>query len=158
MLHHSDVAFSPAIFDQPIAEQIWRAKYQYRSQGRTLDHNVGDTWRRVADSLAQCERADARKEIADQFYAAMEGFRLLPAGRILSGAGTKRNVSLCNTFVMRAIPDSIVGIMDTVKDAALTMQMGGGIGFDFSTLRPKGNVVRGPGLPGGGAVGGDGCM
>lgn len=152
MLHHSDVVFSPAIFDQPIAEQIWRAKYQYKTQVSVLDHNVGDTWRRVANSLAQCERADSRQEVADEFYAAMEGFRLLPAGRILSGAGTERNVSLCNTFVMRTIPDSIVGIMDTVKEAALTMQMGGGIGFDFSTLRPKGNVVRGLDCPAAGPL------
>jgi ribonucleoside-diphosphate reductase alpha chain len=64
-------------------------------------------------------------------------------GRILSGCGTARHVTLCNTFVMRTIPDSVDGIMDTLKDAALTMQMGGGVGFDFSTLRPSGFVVRG---------------
>ena len=61
----------------------------------------------------------------------------------MSGCGTARHVTLCNTFVMRTIPDSVDGIMDTLKDAALTMQMGGGVGFDFSTLRPSGTVVRG---------------
>nr|WP_144055556.1 adenosylcobalamin-dependent ribonucleoside-diphosphate reductase [Octadecabacter antarcticus] len=64
-------------------------------------------------------------------------------GRILSGCGTARNVTLSNTFVMRTIPDSVDGIMDTLKDGALTMQMGGGVGFDFSTLRPSGTVVHG---------------
>ena len=152
MLHQSEYAFSPATFDQPIAEQIWRAKYQYKTQGRDIDHSVEDTWRRVAISLATSEDVGDRDEIAYTFYQAMQGFKLLPAGRILSGSGTLRNVSLCNTFVMRTIPDSISGIMDTVKDAALTMQMGGGIGFDFSTIRPRGNVVRGLDCPAAGPL------
>ncbi|MEO3416950.1 adenosylcobalamin-dependent ribonucleoside-diphosphate reductase [Roseovarius sp. CAU 1744] len=152
MLHHSDVAFAAAAFDQPIAEHIWRSKYQYKTQGRDIDHTVNDTWRRVADSLSRCERSEAQQATAGIFYRAMEDFRLIPAGRILSGAGTRRHVSLCNTFVMRAIPDSVAGIMDTIKEAALTMQMGGGIGFDFSTLRPQGNLVKGLDCPAAGPL------
>ena len=82
----------------------------------------------------------------------MRDFKLIPAGRILAGAGTQRNVTLSNTFVMRTIPDSVDGIMDTLKDAALTMQMGGGIGFDFSTLRPSGTVVKGLDCPAAGPL------
>lgn len=130
-------------FDQPIAEQIWRAKYQYKSKGSDKDLTMEDTWTRVAEGLAQAEDPADKAQVAATFYDAMKGFKVLPGGRILSGCGTTRNVTLSNTFVMRTIPDSIDGIMDTLKDAALTMQMGGGIGFDFSTLRPSGEPVHG---------------
>jgi ribonucleoside-diphosphate reductase alpha chain len=70
--------------------------------------------------------------------AALEDFRFLPAGRILAGAGTGRSVTLFNCFVMGTIPDSMEGIFESLKEAALTMQQGGGIGYDFSTIRPRG--------------------
>ena len=130
-------------FDQPIAYQIWNTKYRYHSKGRVVDATVEETWMRVAAGLAAAEAPADRFRVTSQFYAAMTGFKLLPAGRILSGCGTSRNVTLSNTFVMRTIPDSLDGIMDTIKDAALTMQMGGGIGFDFSTIRPAGFPVAG---------------
>jgi ribonucleoside-diphosphate reductase alpha chain len=130
-------------FAQPIAEQIWRAKYQYKSKGSTKDLTIEDTWTRVAEGLAQAEKPADRALVSAQYFDAMKGFKVLPGGRILSGCGTARNVTLSNTFVMRTIPDSIDGIMDTLKEAALTMQMGGGIGFDFSTLRPSGTPVHG---------------
>jgi ribonucleoside-diphosphate reductase alpha chain len=133
----------PLSFNQPIAEHIWSLKYQYRIGGRDVDQSIEDTWSRVATGLAVCEDLAKQSEIAATYYQAMMGFKLLPAGRILAGCGTVRNVTLSNTFVMRTIPDSVAGIMDTIKDAALTMQMGGGIGFDFSTIRPKGTLVRG---------------
>ena len=139
-------------FDQPLAEQIWRAKYQFKSGNNVADHSVEDTWRRVAQDLAKTELPDNQSGVARMFYNAMADFRLLPAGRILAGAGTGRNMTLSNTFVMRTIPDSVGGIMDTIKDAALTMQMGGGLGFDFSTIRPKGMTVRGLGCPAAGPL------
>jgi ribonucleoside-diphosphate reductase alpha chain len=104
---------------------------------------LDETWARVANGLAAHEALAVRDKVATDFHAAMHDFKVLPGGRILSGCGTARHVTLCNTFVMRTIPDSVDGIMDTLKDAALTMQMGGGVGFDFSTLRPSGTVVRG---------------
>ena len=67
----------------------------------------------------------------------------MPAGRIIAGSGTARNVTLFNCFVMGVIPDSMSGIFDMLKEAALTMQQGGGIGYDFSTIRPKGSIVKG---------------
>ena len=67
----------------------------------------------------------------------------MPAGRITAGAGTARKVTLFNCFVMGTIPDSMGGIFDMLKEAALTMQQGGGIGYDFSTIRPKGALVTG---------------
>ncbi|WP_371224383.1 adenosylcobalamin-dependent ribonucleoside-diphosphate reductase [Roseovarius sp. 2305UL8-3] len=129
--------------ENPVARRIWRSKYQYRSKGRIIDQHVAHTWKRVAQGLAAAETPDKRAAIEAQFYDAMSSYRLLPGGRILSGCGTARHVTLSNTFVMRTIPDSVEGIMDTAKQAALTMKMGGGIGFDFSTVRPKGGYVKG---------------
>ncbi len=75
----------------------------------------------------------------------MQDFRFLPAGRITAGAGTGRKVTLFNCFVMGTIPDNMHGIFDGLREAALTMQQGGGIGYDFSTIRPKGAAVKGVG-------------
>ncbi|HEX6092745.1 MAG TPA: ribonucleoside reductase, partial [Dongiaceae bacterium] len=81
----------------------------------------------------------------DRFYDALRDFRFLPAGRILAGAGTNRTVTLFNCFVMGTIPDDMGGIFAQLREAALTMQQGGGIGYDFSTLRPRGAPVKGVG-------------
>ena len=149
----SEVGFvDDASFEQPIAEQIWRQKYRYVSNGRVVDVSVRDTWQRVADGLAAVEPRARRKAVARRFRQAMSGFRLLPGGRVLAGCGTSRNVTLCNTFVMRTIPDSLEGILDTMREAALTMQMGGGLGFDFSTIRPQGTRVRGLDCPAAGPI------
>ena len=129
-------------FAAPIAEQIWDMKYRFKkADGTPLDQSVEDTWRRIARSLATVEKdADAWEE---RFYHALEDFKFLPAGRITAGAGTERRVTMFNCFVMGTIPDSMGGIFDMLKEAALTMQQGGGIGYDFSTIRPKGADVLG---------------
>ncbi|NGM44016.1 adenosylcobalamin-dependent ribonucleoside-diphosphate reductase [Rhodobacter sp. SGA-6-6] len=129
-------------FDAPIAEQIWDMKYRFReADGTPLDGSVEDSWRRIARALAEPEADPARWE--QPFYEALEDFRFLPAGRITAGAGTGRQVTLFNCFVMGTIPDSMGGIFDALKEAALTMQQGGGIGYDFSTIRPRGAEVKG---------------
>jgi ribonucleoside-diphosphate reductase alpha chain len=129
-------------FAAPIAEQIWDMKYRLKAgDGTPLDLTVEDSWRRIARDLA---RVEAEPELwGDRFYAALEDFRFLPAGRITAGAGTGREVTLFNCFVMGTIPDSLAGIFEMLKEAALTMQQGGGIGFDFSTIRPHGAPVAG---------------
>ena len=129
-------------FAAPIAEQIWDMKYRLKdADGTPVDGTVEDSWRRVARDLASVEADPAMWE--DRFYAALEDFRFLPAGRILAGAGTGRSVTLFNCFVMGTIPDSMGGIFEMLKEAALTMQQGGGIGYDFSTIRPRGAEVKG---------------
>ncbi|WP_449045629.1 adenosylcobalamin-dependent ribonucleoside-diphosphate reductase [Paracoccus versutus] len=129
-------------FSAPIAEQIWDMKYRLKDGGgQPIDLSVEDSWRRVARDLARVEKDPALWE--DRFYAALEDFKFLPAGRILAGAGTGREVTLFNCFVMGTIPDSMAGIFDMLKEAALTMQQGGGIGYDFSTIRPRGAEVKG---------------
>ncbi|WP_296761669.1 LAGLIDADG family homing endonuclease [Sediminimonas sp.] len=131
-------------FAAPIAEQIWDMKYRFKqADGTPVDRSVEDTWRRVARSLASVESDPDHWE--QVFYEALEDFRFLPAGRITAGAGTGRDVTLFNCFVMGTIPDSMGGIFDMLKEAALTMQQGGGIGYDFSTIRPRGAEVKGVG-------------
>ena len=129
-------------FAAPISEQIWDMKYRLKeADGVALDTTVEDTWRRIARALASVEKDSDHWE--GVFYDALEDFKYLPAGRITAGAGTARSVTLFNCFVMGTIPDSMGGIFDMLKEAALTMQQGGGIGYDFSTIRPKGADVKG---------------
>ncbi|MEM8654113.1 MAG: adenosylcobalamin-dependent ribonucleoside-diphosphate reductase [Pseudomonadota bacterium] len=129
-------------FAAPIAEQIWDMKYRFKdADGTPIDTTVEDSWRRIARDLAKVEKDPSAWE--DTFYNALEDFKFLPAGRITAGAGTARSVTLFNCFVMGTIPDSMGGIFDMLKEAALTMQQGGGIGYDFSTIRPKGAGVKG---------------
>ena len=129
-------------FAAPIAEQIWDMKYRFKAaDGTPHDVTVEDTWRRIARDLAQVE--DDKDSWEETFYEALEDFKYLPAGRITAGAGTARRVTLFNCFVMGTVPDSMSGIFDMLKEAALTMQQGGGIGYDFSTIRPKGADVLG---------------
>jgi len=128
----------------PISQQIWDMKYRLkRADGHPVDKNISDTWRRVARALSDCESDKALWE--NKFFDLMQDFKFLPAGRIISGAGSDRRVTLFNCFVMGDIPDDMSGIFDGLKEAALTMQQGGGIGYDFSTLRPKGSFVEGVG-------------
>ena len=129
-------------FPQPISEQIWNQKYRFQTdrEGFKSDVTVEDTWHRIAYA---CASASTDKDtLINKFYGILEDFKFLPAGRITAGAGTERNVTLFNCFVMSKIPDSLVGIFDALKEAALTMQQGGGIGYDFSTIRPKGALVK----------------
>jgi ribonucleoside-diphosphate reductase alpha chain len=129
-------------FPMPISQQIWDMKYRLKDQnGAFLEHTVEDTWRRIAVALSQAEANPKKWESI--FYDSLTDFKFLPAGRIIAGSGTARNVTLFNCFVMGVIPDSMSGIFDMLKEAALTMQQGGGIGYDFSTIRPKGSVVKG---------------
>ena len=129
-------------FAAPIAEQIWDMKYRLKAaDGTAIDGTVEDTWRRIARALAEVEADPAHWE--EEFYKALEDFKFLPAGRITAGAGTGRSVTLFNCFVMGTIPDNMGGIFDGLKEAALTMQQGGGIGYDFSTIRPRGAEVKG---------------
>ena len=130
-------------FDSPLAGEIWSKKYRFRPNDGAGDATVEATWDRVATALAEAEPAKLRGRWRARFRDALEDYRFLPAGRILAGAGTGRAVTLFNCFVMGTIPDSMAGIFDMLKEAAVTMQQGGGIGYDFSTIRPRGADVLG---------------
>lgn len=136
-----------------LATEIWDMKYRLKDgDGNPIDQSPADTQWRVATALAEAESGEFMDENrpwtykehwADKFHEVMRNYEFIPAGRINAGAGTDRNVTLFNCFVMGTIQDSLDGIMDGLKEAAKTMQAGGGIGYDFSTIRPKGSPVKG---------------
>lgn len=121
-----------------IGDEIWRLKYRFEGED-----SVHETHKRIASTLAKVE-AEPEKWYP-KFMQALDDFKFLPAGRIISGIGTSRDVTLFNCYVMGTIPDSMDGIFTNLREAALTMQQGGGIGYDFSTIRPKGAPVVGVG-------------
>ena len=147
------MAYAARFALDPIANEIWGMKYRYRSDdGMSDETSIEDSWRRVAHAVSAAELESDRLVWADSFYRILEDYRFLPAGRILAGAGTNRQVTLFNCFVMGCIPDSLEGIFTQLKEAALTMQQGGGIGHDFSTLRPRGAPVKGVGADASGPI------
>lgn len=129
-------------FQQQLVEDVWREKYAQPGE-QSLSH----TYARVANGVYRNDPDLVAKKVA---FDLMEAGCLLPAGRILAGAGTDKRVTLINCFVSPDIQDSLdtelefsgLGIMDSLKVASLTQQMGGGIGMDFSTIRPRGALVR----------------
>jgi ribonucleoside-diphosphate reductase alpha chain len=136
----------------PISQQIWDAKYRFSPSGGIGDASIEDTWARVARAAAAPEPEQSRKVWEERFIDAMSGFAFIPAGRVLAGAGAGRDVTLFNCFVMGEIGDDMGSIFTNLREAALTLQQGGGIGHDFSTLRPKGAHVRGVGADASGPV------
>ncbi len=132
-------------FDAGIASEIWSAKYRFAPPDGPPESGVDASWARVAAAIAEAEAPRDRKRMKIQFERALEDFRFLPAGRILAGAGTGRQVTLFNCFVMGEIPDRLEAIFAHLREAAMTMQQGGGVGMDFSTIRPRGAPVRGVG-------------
>ena len=134
-----------------ISRLIWETRYRSGGRGNTAERSIEDTWRRIAGALAAVEDAD-RAGWEKRFYGALEAFRFLPGGRIQAGAGTRRRLTLFNCFVMGRIDDSLDGIFDALKEGAITMQQGGGVGYDFSTLRPRGSLARSSGAIASGPV------
>jgi ribonucleoside-diphosphate reductase alpha chain len=130
---------SPDPFSMEISRHIWEMRYRLAGEA-----DIGASWRRVARAIAAAEGSDQRLW-SERFYGLLERFRFLPGGRILAGAGTGHRVTLFNCFVMGAIADDLVSIFEALKEGALTMQQGGGVGYDFSTLRPAGTVAAASG-------------
>ena len=124
-----------------ISRHVWESKYRYRDGPLPDDGSIQGTWTRVAGALGQVE-GEHREHWTARFEQALHGFKFIPGGRILAGAGTNHRVTLFNCFVMGSIEDSIDGIFDALKAGAVTMQQGGGVGYDFSTLRPAGSLAR----------------
>ena len=123
-----------------ISRHVWETKYRDLEAG-AAERTIMDTWRRVAHALAAVEPADPQGW-EERFYRILQDYRFLPGGRIQAGAGTRHDVTLFNCFVMGSIEDPIPGIFRALQEAAITMQKGGGIGVDFSTLRPRGTKAR----------------
>jgi len=132
-------------FDNPFAGEIWSSKYRFAPPDGGGDASVAETWSRVARAVAQAETPKLRKGFEAEVLDALTDFKVLPAGRILAGAGTARAVTLFNCFVMGVTPDDLGGIFEHVREAAVTLQQGGGVGMDFSSIRPNGARVEGVG-------------
>ncbi len=141
----------------PISAEIWDMKYRLKAAGGAAGGASGettyaDTVARVSDAVAGAEKPELRAVWAARYRDAMGAREFLPGGRILAGAGADRNVTLFNCFVMGRIKDDLGAIFDGVKEAARTLQAGGGIGHDFSTLRPRGAPVRSIGADASGPI------
>jgi ribonucleoside-diphosphate reductase alpha chain len=132
-------------FEVALAEEIWISKYRFKTEDGHGDGTFAETAERVAQAVAQAEAPEMREQWQSRFRDAIADMRFIPAGRVLAGSGTDRSVTLFNCFVMGTIPDSLDGIFEHLKQAALTMQQGGGVGMDFSPIRPAGSVVKGVG-------------
>lgn len=143
-------------FPQPISQEIWERKYKLKTPNPEIadDQSVQDTWGRIARATSQA-RLTRYREVENSggieyeeareidFYSILEDFKYLPAGRITAGAGSGRQVTLFNCYVMGTIGDDLDSIFSNLREAALTMQQGGGIGYDFSPIRPTGAPVKG---------------
>ena len=128
----------PDYFTSEVSRLVWESRYRYRDADKVHDADLEATWRRVARAVAAAD-AQAQDSREQGFYRLLEDFRFLPGGRIMAGAGTGRRVTLFNCFVMGRIEDSMEGIFSALREGALTMQQGGGVGYDFSSLRPAGS-------------------
>jgi ribonucleoside-diphosphate reductase alpha chain len=124
----------------PISEWIWNSKYRHLQEGADAENDISDTWCRVARAVASAEPDPDRWQA--EFNAILSELRFLPGGRVIAGAGTGKQVTLFNCFVAGPIRDSIKDILDSLKETAVTMQQGGGIGCDFSNLRPSGAAAK----------------
>jgi ribonucleoside-diphosphate reductase alpha chain len=139
-----------SVFTEAIAEHVWNTKCRFFEEGVSHEPSVHETWGRIALALSRPE-LDHRDEWCRRFEAVLAHFCFLPDGRIVAGAGTGRRTTLLNCFVMGVIHDSLDAIFSALGESMVTMQEGGSIGLDFSTLRPagmpaveSGNIASGP--------------
>ena len=131
-----------------ISQEVWKARYGARSpEGHAIESDIGQSWDRVAQAIALAHPVWERR-----YHELLRDFRFLPGGRILASAGTERRATLFNCFVMGAIADDLGSIFEHVRECALTLQQGGGVGYNFSTLRPRGALIRGQGAGSSGPV------
>ena len=142
-VHPSDIPFQAASLD------IWDTKYRLKTKdGKPLDENIEETYRRVAKALAAVEATESsRQEWYEKFVRALKS-GAIPAGRIVSNAGAQEHkpaTSTINCTVSGTVGDSMADILEKVNEAGLTLKAGCGIGYEFSTLRPKGAYVSGAG-------------
>ncbi|MGF1736469.1 adenosylcobalamin-dependent ribonucleoside-diphosphate reductase [Photobacterium satsumensis] len=144
----SEVSQAVDIEYQSTSMEIWDSKYRLKSKhGEAIDVTLDDTFKRVARALAELEEDDAKDHWYNEFLWALRN-GAIPAGRITSNAGAfehKPATSTINCTVSGTIEDSMDDILGKVHEAGLTLKAGCGIGYDFSTLRPRGAFVSGAG-------------
>ena len=145
---HLDAHAVTDIEFQPASHDIWDAKYRLISKdGTKLDETIDDTYKRVARALANVEPESKQEHYFNEFLWALRS-GAIPAGRIMSNAGAQEHkpaTSTINCTVSGTVGDSMDNILNKVHEAGLTLKAGCGIGYEFSTLRPKGAYVTGAG-------------
>jgi len=133
---------------QPASEDIWDRKYRLKDKsGNPLDDSIDGTYRRVARALSEVEAEERREHWYERFVWALRN-GAIPAGRIISNAGAQEHkpaTSTINCTVSGTVEDSMLGILEKNLEAGLTLKAGCGIGYEFSTLRPRGAYVSGAG-------------
>ena len=126
-----------------LREKVFLDRYALKDkEGKLIEHTPEEMWKRVATGIAKTEKPAKRKYWAKKFYEAMTNFKFVPAGRILSGAGTKYQVTYFNCFVIPAPKDSRGGIVDSLKQLIEIQSRSGGVGLNLSSLRPSGARVK----------------
>ena len=134
----------PATKLEGLAEKVFNNRYSLKDEeGKQMEHAPEQMWRRVARTIAQEEAPQQREAWENEFYWALEDFKFVPGGRILTGAGAPGDVTFFNCFVLPSPDDSRGGIMDSVKNMVEIMARGGGVGVNLSSLRPRGSYVKG---------------
>lgn len=128
-------------FNNEVSEYVWRSRYAAPN-----DKTIEDTWTRLAATLGK-----DKAEVA-AFKSLLSGFKFLPGGRIQTSVGSGREVTCFNCYVMDTISDSMADIFRVLQESAITQKMGGGVGYDFSTIRPKGFEVASLKSPAGGPL------
>lgn len=126
-----------------IANRVFLDRYALKDKkGVPIESRPEEMWRRVAKGIAEIEEPARRKDWEKKFYKAMTGFKYIPGGRILAGAGTGYQVTYYNCFVIPSPKDSRDGILETLKQMVEIMAHGGGVGINMSSLRPRGFRVH----------------
>ncbi len=126
-----------------IRQKVFLDRYSLKDiKGNPMEKTPDEMWKRVAKGIASVEKKKDRKKWENRFYDAMEGFKFLPGGRILAGAGTGFDVTYYNCFVIPNPPDSRGGIMANLTQMIEIMAHGGGVGLNLSSLRPRGSRVK----------------
>ena len=126
-----------------IREKVFLDRYALKGvKGELLEHTPEEMWKRVAKGIAKNEKPKERKQWEKKFYSAMEDFKFVPGGRILSGAGTNYQVTYFNCFVIPSPKDSREGILESLKQLVEIQSRSGGVGLNLSSLRPKGARVK----------------
>jgi ribonucleoside-diphosphate reductase alpha chain len=128
---------------QGVSEKVFLDRYSLKDKkGVALEKTPEEMWHRIAKAVSKVEKKEDQKKWEKEFYQSMKDFKYVPGGRILSGAGTGFGVTYYNCFVIPSPKDSRGGILETLKNMVEILSRGGGVGFNISSLRPKGSRVK----------------
>lgn len=126
-----------------VSQKVFLDRYSLKDEkGDPVEKFTEQMWRRLAVAGSRIEKPEKQKEWEEKFYYAMEGFKFVPGGRILSGAGTGYDVTYYNCYVLPSPQDSRWGIMHNLSEMIDIMARGGGVGVNLSSLRPRGSRVK----------------